>query len=72
MATNNNKHIITNVIVRIRQLFFAHATFTAWKVSQYKVFSVPNFLVFGLNTGKYSPEKTPYLDTFHAVLFIIK
>ena len=24
---------------------------------------------FGLNTGKYGPEKTPYLDTFHAVLF---
>ena len=23
--------------------------------------------VFSLNTGKYGPEKTPYLDTFHAV-----
>ena len=23
--------------------------------------------VFGLNTGIYGPEKTPYLDTFHAV-----
>ena len=23
--------------------------------------------VFGLNTGKYGIEKTPYLDTFHAV-----
>ena len=23
--------------------------------------------VFSLNTGKYRPEKTPYLDTFHAV-----
>ena len=23
--------------------------------------------MFGLNTGKYGPEKTPYLDTFHAV-----
>ena len=23
------------------------------------------------NTGEYGPEKTPYLDTFHAVLFII-
>ena len=22
-----------------------------------------------LNTGKYGPEKTPYLDTFHAVTF---
>ena len=24
--------------------------------------------VFSPNTGKYGPEKTPYLDTFHAVL----
>ena len=23
--------------------------------------------VFSLNAGKYGPEKTPYLDTFHAV-----
>ena len=26
------------------------------------------FVVFGLNTGKYGPEKTPYLYTFHTVL----
>ena len=43
-----------------------------WKVSKYLVFSGPYFLVFGLNTerkspGKYRPEKTPYLDTFHTV-----
>ena len=25
------------------------------------------FPVFGLNTGKYRPEITPYLHTFHAV-----
>ena len=25
------------------------------------------FPVFGLNTRKYGPEKTPYLETFHAV-----
>ena len=25
------------------------------------------FPVFGLNTGKNGPEKTPYLGTFHAV-----
>ena len=23
--------------------------------------------MFSSNTGKYGPEKTPYLDTFHAV-----
>ena len=27
----------------------------------------PYFPAFGLNTGKYGPEKTAYLDTFHAV-----
>ena len=32
-------------------------TGTAWKVPKYGVFS-------GLNTGKYGPEKTPYLETF--------
>ena len=33
---------------------------TTWKVSKYGVIS-------GQNTGKYGPEITPYLDTFHAV-----
>ena len=28
-----------------------------WKVSKYGVFSDPYFPVFGLNTGKYGPEK---------------
>ena len=48
---------------------------TAWKESKYGVFSSLYFPVFGLNIGKwspnkgkYGPEKTPYLDTFHAVL----
>ena len=53
---------------------------TAEKVSKYGVFSDPYIPAFGLNTrdtkylfifnpnvGKYGPEKTPYLDTFHAV-----
>ena len=44
---------------------------------EYGVFSGPYFSEFGLNTerslriqshaGKYGPEKTLYLDTFHAV-----
>ena len=56
---------------------FANDTSSAWKVSKYEVFSGPYFLVFGLvflvsspNTGKYGPEKTPYLDTFHAVFLV--
>ena len=40
---------------------------TAWNVSKYGVISSPYFPVFGLNTGKYGPEITPYLDTFRAV-----
>ena len=37
-------------------------------MSKYGVFSGPCFPVFSPNTGKYGPAKTPYLDTFHAVL----
>ena len=32
----------------------------AWKVSKHEVSSGPN-------TGKYGPEKIPYLDTFNTV-----
>ena len=40
------------------------------KSVQIRSFSGPYFpiSVFSPNTGKYGPEKTPYLDTFHAVL----
>ena len=54
---------------------------TALKVSKYGVFSGPYFpvlrsnteiygvkSVFSPSTGKYGPEKTPYLDTFQAVI----
>ena len=34
---------------------------------KYGVSSGPYFLLFSPNTGKYEPEKTPYLDNFHAV-----
>ena len=42
---------------------------TAWKVSKYGVISGQYFPVFELNTGKYGPEITPYLDIFHEVFF---
>ena len=58
-----------------------YVTYTACKVSNYGLFSGPYFPAFGLNTerysypsifspnaGKYGQEKTPYLDTFHAVI----
>ena len=37
-------------------------------MTKYGVFSDPYFPAFGLNTERYGREKTPYLDTFHAVL----
>ena len=40
---------------------------TEWKLSKYGVFSGPYFSVFSPNTEKRGPEKTPYLETFHAV-----
>ena len=46
-------HIIPHVSQRMK-------VNTAWKAFRYGVFSGPN-------TGKYGPEKTLYLDTFHAV-----
>ena len=36
-------------------------------MSKYEVFSGLYFPVFSANTGKYGPEKTPYLNTFHEV-----
>ena len=52
-----------------------------WKVSKHGVFFLVRIFlysdwirrftelipIFSPNTGKYGPEKTPYLDTFHAV-----
>ena len=50
-------------------LFFQ---FCLSKVSKYEVISGPYFPVFSLNTGKYGPEKIPYLDTLHALNFTMK
>ena len=36
-------------------------------MSKYGVISGPYFPILRLKTGKYLPEITPYLDTFHAV-----
>ena len=42
----------------------------SWKVSKYGVLSGPYFPVFGLNTGNYGPEKTPYLKRILKVVSI--
>ena len=38
---------------------------SVWKASKYGVFSGPYFPVFG-------PEKNEYLDTFHAVDYLLE
>ena len=58
---------------------------TAWHVSVFAVFLVRIFphsdwirrdtsylSVFSPNAGKYGPEITPYLDTFHTVQYCVK
>ena len=55
---------------------------TSRKVPKYRVISGPNFPVLGLNTEwvirieakyrKYGPEITPYLNTFHTVIFTLE
>ena len=45
---------------------------TAWKVSKDGIFSGPYFPVFSANTEKCGPEKTPSLDTFHAVKVLFR
>ena len=42
------------------------------KSVQYGVFSGPYLPVLGLNTGKYGPKTTPYLDNFHEVTTFAK
>ena len=54
--------------------------YTAWKVSVFgvsllRIFPHSDWIrylsVFSPNAGKYGPEKTPCLDTFHVVPYII-
>ena len=73
---NRNLNILTKAIVinyemysKMRDLKTINLNFYAvWKVSKCEVLSGLYFHVFGLNTGKYGPEKAPYLDIFHTVL----
>ena len=40
-----------------------------WKNSFLEKFERTSFTEYLQNTGKYGPEKTPYLDTLYAVVF---
>ena len=53
------------------RIYSSKWSFCPWKMFQ-KIKHLPNIkrhlqIVFSLNAGKYGPEKTLYLDTFHAV-----
>ena len=45
--------------------------FNTWKGSKYGVICGPYFPEFISNTGKCRLEKTPYLETFHAVRILL-
>ena len=51
-----------------RQCFQNTKNIHSVKSVQIWSFSGPCFPVFGLNTGKHGPGKTPYLYSFHAVI----
>ena len=57
------KHVNLKIIVSAKK----HCV----KSVQIRVISGPYFPVFGVNTGKYGPEKTPYLYTFYTVFILI-
>ena len=74
-----------NLWYRNAKQYLLKVIYFAWKVSKYWVFSGPNFPVFRVNTEIYSvnlriqsknrkirTRKTPYLNTFHAVLLKFK
>ena len=74
-----------NLWYRNAKQYLLKVIYSAWKVSKYWVFSGPNFPVFRVNTEIYSvnlriqsknrkirTRKTPYLNTFHAVLLKFK
>ena len=53
-------HILSSALKFWWELSFTPLTLPEWKVSKYQVIPRPN-------TGKYRPEISLYLDTFHAV-----
>ena len=56
------------LVFLINEIFNVLKYNTAWKLFKYGVSSGSSFPVFSPNTEEYGPEKTPYLDIFHAVL----
>ena len=50
----NDRKLSTRAPLLLRTSFFTN---TEWKVSKYRVFAGQYLPVFGLNTGKYRPEK---------------
>ena len=67
---------LSNVNLSVDVIFMAS---TARKMYKYGDFSGPlffhicteyDFPVFSPTVGKYGPEKTQYLDTFHAIIDI--
>ena len=77
---SQSKYITQNILIFTKYLIFCNLNGTTQttiipdhphcvKSVQIRSFSGSCFPVFTPNTGKYGPEKFPYLDTFQAVPF---
>ena len=53
---------------QISCIYFKHTESLHEKCPNTEFFSGPYIPLFSPSTGKYGPEKTPCLDTFHAVI----
>ena len=60
---------MVSVVEHSLDIYLKQKLFAMREVSKNGAFSGPYFPVLSSNTGKYRPEKAPYLDTFHAVLW---
>ena len=61
IINSHNKHVVSKKVQANQNLSLCE------KCPNTKFFSGPYFPLFGLHTGKYGPDETTFLDTFHAV-----
>ena len=66
-AKANNIDIFNDKILKFICEFSAHHCVKSVQIRSFPAFGLNTETEFGPNAGKYGPEKSLYLDTFHAV-----
>ena len=66
IINSNNKHVASEKGQANQNLSLCE------KCPNTRFFSGPYFPLFGLHTGKYGLDETPFLKTFHAVLATVE